>query len=109
MLVLNVVILPLTGKCARVDRVTDYVGDNKYIAFHRPEGLMLSAHRAGGILEPEETMAAFKQCMEEAQRENYKVDILEFDLHLTKDDVLVLMHDQRNRSHFKRDRARFAI
>lgn len=92
-LVLNVVILPFTGKCARVDRVTDYVGDNQYIAFHKPEGLMLSAHRAGGVLEPEETMAAFKQCMEEAQRENYKVDILEFDLHLTKDDVLVLMHD----------------
>ncbi len=92
-LVLNVVILPLTGKCARVEHVTDYVGDNQYIAFHKPEGLMLSAHRAGGVLEPEETMAAFKQCMEEAQRENYKVDILEFDLHLTKDDVLVLMHD----------------
>lgn len=92
-LVLNIVILPLTGKCARVEHVTDYVGDNQYIAFHKPEGLMLSAHRAGGVLEPEETMAAFKQCMEEAQRENYKVDILEFDLHLTKDDVLVLMHD----------------
>ena len=92
-LVLNVVILPLTGKCARVDAVNDYSGDNKYIAFHKPEGLMLSAHRAGGVLEPEETMAAFKQSMEEAQRENYKVDILEFDLHLTKDDELVLMHD----------------
>ncbi len=92
-LVLNVVILPLTGKCARVEHVADYVGDNQYIAFHKPEGLMLSAHRAGGVLEPEETMAAFKQCMEEAVAEHYKVDILEFDLHLTKDDELVLMHD----------------
>ena len=92
-LILNVVILPLTGGCARVARVTNYAGDNKYIAFHTESGLYLSAHRAGGVLEPEETMAAFKQCMEEAERENYKVDILEFDLHLTKDDELVLMHD----------------
>lgn len=92
-LILNVVILPLTGGCARVARVTNYAGDNKYITFHTESGLYLSAHRAGGVLEPEETMAAFKQCMEEAERENYKVDILEFDLHLTKDDELVLMHD----------------
>lgn len=92
-LILNVVILPLTGGCARVARVTNYAGDNKYIAFHTESGLYLSAHRAGGVLEPEETMAAFKQCLEEAERENYKVDILEFDLHLTKDDELVLMHD----------------
>ncbi len=93
--VLNVVILPLTGGLARVARVTDYKGDNKYITFHTENGLYLSAHRAGGVLEPEETMAAFKQCMEEAVRENYKVDILEFDLHLTKDDELVLMHDHK--------------
>ena len=62
-LILNVVILPLTGGCARVARVTNYAGDNKYIAFHTESGLYLSAHRAGGVLEPEETMAAFKQCM----------------------------------------------
>ena len=92
-LVLNVLILPLTGNCARVEHIDNYTGNNKYITFSSEGGLLLSAHRAGGVLEPEETMAAFKQCMEQAKNENYKVDVLEFDLHLTKDDVLVLMHD----------------
>lgn len=91
--VLNMIILPLTGACARVEHISSYTGDNKYITFDDEGGLLLSAHRAGGVLEPEETMAAFKQCMEEAERENYVVDVLEFDLHLTKDGVLVLMHD----------------
>lgn len=92
-LVLNVIILPLTGGCARVEPIDNYAGNNKYITFSSDGGLLLSAHRAGGVLEPEETMAAFRQCMEQAKNENYKVDVLEFDLHLTKDDVLVLMHD----------------
>ena len=92
-LILNVIILPLTGGCARVEHIEKYTGNNRYITFSSEYGLLLSAHRAGGVLEPEETMAAFKQCMEQAKNENYKVDILEFDLHLTKDDVLVLMHD----------------
>ena len=92
-LILNVIILPLTGGCARVEHIEKYTGNNNYITFSSEYGLLLSAHRAGGVLEPEETMAAFKQCMEQAKNENYKVDVLEFDLHLTKDDVLVLMHD----------------
>ncbi len=92
-LILNVIILPLTGSCARVEHIDNYTGNNKYITFSSENGLLLSAHRAGGVLEPEETMAAFIQCMEQAKNENYKVDVLEFDLHLTKDDVLVLMHD----------------
>ena len=87
--VLNIIILPLTGKINRVDDVTSYNGANKYICFD--DGLLLSAHRAGGDLEPEETMAAFKLCMSSAI--DYKVDVLEFDLHLTKDNELVLLHD----------------
>lgn len=92
-LVLNVVILPLTGSLSRVPSVDSYGGDNPYITFDDEGGLLLSAHRAGGVLEPEETMAAFIQCMESAKVEGYVVDILEFDLHLTKDGQLVLMHD----------------
>lgn len=88
--VLNIVILPLTGDCARVGDVATYDGDNQYITFHKNSGLMLSAHRAGGDLAPEETLSAFKLCMESTA---YKVDIVEFDLHLTKDGHLVLMHD----------------
>ncbi len=86
--VLNIIILPLTGNNARVGRVLQYDGDNQYIAFDTDEGVMLSAHRAGGDLAPEETLSAFKLCMEAEY-----VDIVEFDLHLTKDGHLVLMHD----------------
>lgn len=90
-LVLNFLVLPLTGNYNRVKEVTSYSGDNAYIRFDTSDGLYLSAHRAGGDLEPEETMAAFKLCMSDAI--DYKVDVLEFDLHLTKDEQLVLLHD----------------
>ncbi len=86
--VLNLIILPLTGDCKRVAHSDTYDGDNQYIAYD--EGVMLSAHRAGGDLAPEETMAAFKLCMEAT---DYRVDIVEFDVHLTADDQLVLLHD----------------
>ena len=89
-LVLNVVILPLTGSGARVGHVEAYAGDNPYITFDDANGLYLSAHRAGGDLAPEETKSAFRLCMEAT---DYQVDVLEFDLHLTKDNQLVLLHD----------------
>ncbi len=84
---LNLVIMPLTGGIKRVEQVTSYEGNNNYIRFDK--GLYLSAHRAGGDIEPEETMKAFKNCMNAP----YKVDVVEFDLHLTKDGKLVLLHD----------------
>ena len=86
-LILNVVILPLTGGSKRTETTSVYTGDNAYIRYDK--GLYLSAHRAGGDIEPEETMKAFKNCIEAS----YKVDVLEFDLHLTKDENLVLLHD----------------
>ncbi len=84
--VLNIIILPLTGKYSRPS-LGHNDGSNPYIVGDKIT--MLSAHRAGGNLEPEETLAAFKNCMEAG----YNVDIVEFDLHLTKDGHLVLMHD----------------
>lgn len=84
--VLNLLILPLTGSYGRTDCDAND-GSNQYIAGSGKT--MLSAHRAGGGLRPEETLAAFRLCMEA----DYRVDIVEFDLHLTKDDQLVLMHD----------------
>lgn len=86
--VLNIIILPLTGGHARVESVDSYNGDNQYLIIGKGTGTLMSAHRAGGDLEPEETLAAFKNCMESTH-----VDIVEFDLHLTKDGELVLMHD----------------
>jgi len=51
---------------------------------------MLSGHRAGRGISPENTMMALKNCVESTE---YKLDIFEFDFHLTKDGVPVLLHD----------------
>ena len=50
----------------------------------------VSAHRSGAGIAPEETMMAFRNCVEQ---EGFEIDVFEFDLHITKDDVLVLLHD----------------
>ena len=50
----------------------------------------ISAHRSGGGIAPEESLMAFKNCID---NENFNVDVFEFDLHITKDDVLILLHD----------------
>ena len=50
----------------------------------------ISAHRSGAGDFPEETLAAFRGCAENAE---FQVDYFEFDLHMTADDVLVLSHD----------------
>ena len=51
---------------------------------------LISAHRSGAGIAPEETMRAFRNCIEDG---SFDVDYFEFDLHITKDDVLVLLHD----------------
>ena len=51
---------------------------------------MLSGHRAGGGIAPENTMMALKNCIE---TDAYELDIFEFDIHLTADDIPVLLHD----------------
>ena len=50
----------------------------------------ISAHRSGAGIMPEETMMAFVNCVENPA---FQIDFYEFDLHITKDDVLVLLHD----------------
>ena len=50
----------------------------------------ISGHRSGGGIAPEETMMAFKNC---AENPDFTIDWFEFDLHITKDNVLVLLHD----------------
>ena len=70
---------------------TDYNSEaclsNPYIV----EDTLVSAHRAGRTLAPENTLAAFDACLNNGGE--YEVDILEFDLHLTKDEDLILLHD----------------
>lgn len=51
---------------------------------------MVSAHRSGGGIAPENTLMAFKNCVENG---SFAIDIFEFDLHITKDGELILLHD----------------
>ncbi len=51
---------------------------------------MLSGHRAGGGVAPENTMMALRGS---AENPDYHLDVFEFDVHLTADGVLVLLHD----------------
>ena len=65
--------------------------DNASNALITPLGTtMLSGHRAGGGIAPENTMMALKNCTE---NDIYELDIFEFDIHLTKDNIPVLIHD----------------
>ena len=84
----NFVLMPLTDFIPRVTGEVTYDTSNPHIVFEN--GVKISAHRAGGSLAPEETLRAFKTCVEAT---DYKVEILEFDLHVTKDGHLVLLHD----------------
>ena len=70
----------------------DYFGGeaNPYIS---TDGAMVSAHRAGSSVAPENTLHAFELGIEEATTGGYKVDIWEFDLHITADEQLILLHD----------------
>ena len=51
---------------------------------------MLSGHRSGGGIAPENTMMALKNCVESTE---YRLDVFEFDFHLTADGIPVLIHD----------------
>ena len=49
---------------------------------------MLAAHRGGAITNPENTLKAYKSAVSE-----YKIDIVESDIWLTKDEKIVFSHD----------------
>jgi len=54
---------------------------------------LVCAHRAGRTLAPENTIAAFAKCFDNVEAHGYAFDTLEFDLHLTDDGYLILLHD----------------
>lgn len=93
---LSVTAFALTAPGGNVTTTGDSVSyaetknNNPYIVYNT-KGVMRSAHRAGGVLDPENTMQAIKTCINNS---DYDVDILEFDLHLTKDNKLILLHDE---------------
>lgn len=84
----------------QVDWTSETVTSNQYIVNQSndknekaPFSTMISAHRAGRTLAPENTLAAFNKCFDNREEKGYSFDVLEFDLHLTKDKKLVLLHD----------------
>ena len=55
--------------------------------FFDHDGILVMAHRGGKGLRPENTLSAFENAVE------LGVDVLEMDVHSTKDGELVIMHD----------------
>ena len=70
------------------EEIREYASDNPYIT---PYGVtMVSAHRSGSGIFPENTMMAFEGCI---NSKTFRTDVFEFDLHITKDGELILLHD----------------
>ena len=70
------------------DKPEEYAVTNQYIT--RLGDTSVSAHRAGRRLFPQGTMMAFEGCV---NSKTFKADILEFDLHITADEKLIVLHD----------------
>ena len=68
--------------------VVSYETDNPYVTAYGVT--LVSAHRSGGGIFPENTMMAFENCI---NAKDFRTDIFEFDLHITKDGALILLHD----------------
>lgn len=70
------------------DEPKEYPATNQYIT--DLGDTMVAAHRAGRRLFPQGTMMAFEGCV---NSENFETDIFEFDVRLTKDEKLIIVHD----------------
>ena len=70
------------------DEPKEYPATNQYITDLGKT--MVLAHRAGRRLFPQGTMMAFEGCI---NSETFETDIFEFDLRLTKDEKLIILHD----------------
>ncbi len=70
------------------DEPLNYDTTNQYIT--QLGDTMVSAHRAGRKLFPQGTMMAFEGCVNSP---DFETDVFEFDLHITKDEKLIILHD----------------
>ena len=70
------------------DEPQNYTATNQYIT--ELGNTMVSAHRAGKSLFPQGTMMAFEGCV---GTEDFETDIFEFDIRITADEKLIILHD----------------
>ena len=70
------------------DEPKSYETTNQYIT--DLGDTMILAHRAGRRLFPQGTMMAFEGCI---NSKNFKTDFFEFDVRITKDEKLIILHD----------------
>lgn len=70
------------------DEPKEYPVTNQYIT--KLGDTMVSAHRAGKKLFPQGTMMAFEGCV---NAESFETDIFEFDVRITADEELIIIHD----------------
>ena len=70
------------------DEPQNYAATNQYIT--ELGDTMVSAHRAGRRLFPQGTMLAFEGCV---NSETFETDIFEFDVRITADEKLIILHD----------------
>ena len=76
--------LVLAGIYALLYFLAEPIADHKYF---NPDGFMVIAHRGGRSLGPESTLFTFQRAAD------LGVDVLEIDIHSTKDGNLVVIHD----------------
>jgi glycerophosphoryl diester phosphodiesterase len=62
--------------------------DNVFLSEYKQT--KIAAHRSGKGIAPENTLAAVKECV---KADGYKLDMIEIDVQLTRDNELVLFHD----------------
>ena len=70
------------------DTYENYDTNNQHITEYGTT--LVSAHRSGAGIFPENTMMAFEGCI---NSDTFKTDIFEFDLHITGDEELIILHD----------------
>lgn len=71
------------------DQPLDYSATNQYIT--KLGDTMIAAHRGGRSLFPQGTMMAFEGCV---NSQTFETDIIEFDVQLTADEKLIILHDE---------------
>lgn len=82
---LNILFLCLLGIAECFSQSIEYVKQRSDVL---PEHILVVAHRGDWKNEPENSLAAIKNCIDMG------VDMVEIDLHMTKDSVLILLHDE---------------